>query len=497
MPRALASSMLCLFLITGCSSSTASTSPDPGGSSAASSAAGQSSSPPPSPDASGGAPTQSPGPGSGALPTRDTARELGLAIQMAPAPDGSLFVSIPAPGGVVLTRLDRSGSPLPGWPITLRDTSTCEHLLAVHDGSLRVVCTLENPDGNMYNPIAALALSGAGEPLGGWPVALPGSRYQARMNADVLTLAETTPGSDVITVGEPSHAVALVTVDRNGTVRTGVPVPMLEAWPEDRWAIGPDGVAYGVHGSSASVSASQVTAIDSGGVRGGWPISIEGIASAPAFARDGRLILTVALPGPGFGSSRVVMVDGEGNVTDQSAELLIETGVLPPTADGAYECGVPVPRPPLNAGDGRIYVYGEIDDATYALDVLLDVLSGWPIVAGHLERPNPWLDHDGISCPALAIPAAGPNGTLVLPLQAMGSVGGGRLVAIGSNGEARPGWPVSLSRSGSEFWSAVVGGDGTTYALAIEPEAGGASSATVLAIAPDSTVIYATTIVDP
>jgi hypothetical protein len=70
-------------------------------------------------------------------------------------------------------------------------------------------------------------------------------------------------------------------------------------------------------------------------------------------------------------------------------------------------------------------------------------------------------------------------------------------VSIGANGEPLGAWPVTLSRPGSEFWLVVVGADGTTYALAIEPEAGGASSATILAIAPDSTVIYATTIVDP
>jgi hypothetical protein len=34
-------------------------------------------------------------------------------------------------------------------------------------------------------------------------------------------------------------------------------------------------------------------------------------------------------------------------------------------------------------------------------------------------------------------------------------------------------------------------------AFAIEPEAGGASSASILAIAPDSTVRWTTTIVDP
>jgi hypothetical protein len=59
------------------------------------------------------------------------------------------------------------------------------------------------------------------------------------------------------------------------------------------------------------------------------------------------------------------------------------------------------------------------------------------------------------------------------------------------------GWPVELQRPGAEFWSVVVGSDGTAYALAIEPEAGGVSSATILAIAADSTVVYTTTIIDP
>ncbi len=61
----------------------------------------------------------------------------------------------------------------------------------------------------------------------------------------------------------------------------------------------------------------------------------------------------------------------------------------------------------------------------------------------------------------------------------------------------RPGWPVELKRAGSEFWSVVVGPDGTAYALAIEPESSRTSSASILAIAPDSTVRYTTTIIDP
>jgi len=61
----------------------------------------------------------------------------------------------------------------------------------------------------------------------------------------------------------------------------------------------------------------------------------------------------------------------------------------------------------------------------------------------------------------------------------------------------RPGWPVELRRPGAEFWSVVVGSDGTAYVLAIEPEPGDTTSATVLAIAPDSSVLYRTTIIDP
>ena len=44
--------------------------------------------------------------------------------------------------------------------------------------------------------------------------------------------------------------------------------------------------------------------------------------------------------------------------------------------------------------------------------------------------------------------------------------------------------------------SVAVGADGTAYALAIEPEASAGSSGTILAIAPDSTVRYASTIID-
>ena len=86
---------------------------------------------------------------------------------------------------------------------------------------------------------------------------------------------------------------------------------------------------------------------------------------------------------------------------------------------------------------------------------------------------------------------------IYLPLAATSAKKGGSLVAVGPDGKILSGWPVTLTRPGAEFWSVVVGSDGTVYALTIEPETGGKLSATILAIARDSTVLSRTTVVQP
>jgi hypothetical protein len=91
----------------------------------------------------------------------------------------------------------------------------------------------------------------------------------------------------------------------------------------------------------------------------------------------------------------------------------------------------------------------------------------------------------------------GPDSVLYLPLQARDATVGGSIVAVGPDGQERPGWPVELQLPGAEFWSVVLGSDGTAYSLAIEPETGDASSASILAIAPDGTVLYRTMIIEP
>jgi hypothetical protein len=97
----------------------------------------------------------------------------------------------------------------------------------------------------------------------------------------------------------------------------------------------------------------------------------------------------------------------------------------------------------------------------------------------------------------LATPAVGPGDVLFLPQAAPAAMAGGSLVELSPDGHVPPGWPITLRRPGAAFWSVVVGPDGTLWALAVEPEAAGQSSATILAITPDGTVRSRITVVEP
>jgi hypothetical protein len=71
-----------------------------------------------------------------------------------------------------------------------------------------------------------------------------------------------------------------------------------------------------------------------------------------------------------------------------------------------------------------------------------------------------------------------------------------QLVPIDADGVIHDGWPVGLRRAGSMFWSVATAPYGLPWALAIEPEKNG-SSATVVAIAEDSSVLWTTTVAEP
>jgi outer membrane protein assembly factor BamB len=425
---------------------------------------------------------------------------------MAPAAGGGLYVMIPArTAPALLALLDSAGRPRPGWPIQLAGTTSCGQLLAVDDGSVRVLCGLDNPYGSPHAPTQAFAFNSSGRSLAGWPMdprpssAAEGSDWSAigRVVGDELRVFN----GVVDTATENAiFAATLATVAGDGVLTAGTQVPMGSCCVHV-FGIGPDGAGYDVQPGAASFEGpdepSLISALDASGLRAGWPVSIDGVASAPAFGPGGRIVLSVgSTPRQ---STRILIFDRDGQAASaRSPELPIAT--VDKNAGDTGGCPVGMPEAPVVAKDGTIFVYSEIESAIQALDPSLGTMTGWPFeTATPLVRARPGLEseHEAGYCPASVVPATGPDATLYLSLEARNTAVGGSIVAVGPNGRARAGWPVELKRAGGEFWSVVVGSDGTVYALAVEPEAGGSSSASILAIAPDSTVLYATTIVEP
>ncbi len=444
-------------------------------------------------------PSLPPSPASASLPVRGSARATELGIQLAPAADGTLWVTIPAPGdSVLLALLDRSGRLSPGWPTVLDGATRCGQLLPVEDGSVRVLCTPEELNRELNSGARAFAFGSTGRSLVGWPVDIPGFFVTGRVIGDDLTLYASRSLGDVEIEGQPSADAGIVTVAADGVLVDGARITSFDHCC--RWAVGPDGIAYGaasvIGPDQEPADASRITALDLSGIRVGWPVSFDGITSVPAFGPGVRVVLSVG--SSARRTTRVLAFNPDGQaVAASSPELPILTAEIV-TLDGPYECGLPTPPPPLVAQDGTIFVFSEIDTAIVGLDASLEVIGGWPYrPPTPLTRRDPGHPEGDLSCPSLAIPAVGPESTLYLPLAARDANVGGSLVAVGSDARVRPGWPVGLGRAGAEFWSIVVGSDGTIYALAIEPETGDGSSATILAITPDSTVLYTTTIVDP
>jgi hypothetical protein len=448
-------------------------------------------------------PTATPSPSQPTVATnlgfRGSAREIGERIGMAPGPDGTLFVSIPRSGGSVLARLDRGGRPIAGWPITIKNSTGCGSPLAVDDGSVRIICDgtdLPTYD-NDPSDVRAFAFDAEGRSMPGWPIRLrPGF---GRVIGDELTYFAEQYVTDTYDVGTVSHVAWVTTIAVDGSVRVGEKVPMTETCCLERWAIGPDGNAYGSsHDYGGSVEApksSQLMSVSLAGIRAGFPVALDGAASPPAFDAAGRLHVTVNA-GPDR-TARTLIFDTRGRAVPGGSDDL---GFAATDSCDGIEGSCEVPATPLIGADGTTFVTGAYFTSTVVarVDTSGEVMGGWPY------RSDDGNQGTGVCPPtdicegsSLATPALGPDNSVHLIHSAAVTSAGGRLIAIGPDGQVRPGWPVELKRRGAEFWSVAVGSDGTVYALAIEPEASDGSSASILAIAPDSTVRWITTIIGP
>ena len=126
-----------------------------------------------------------------------------------------------------------------------------------------------------------------------------------------------------------------------------------------------------------------------------------------------------------------------------------------------------------------------------------DILRYFPLSTGVPIPPAGKCEPDETGCGTMwARPVVGPYNRLYLS-QAASPGNGGSLIGVDASSGTRRPWHVGLHRVGSEFWRTIVSQHGMIFALAVEPEASGGSSATVLAIDPGTEVHYAVTLVEP
>ena len=485
-----AATFLSAIVVAGCASATPSPSPSGAAETASSSPVTSSASPvAPSNGPSASSPPQ---PGTAVRPVKGDARDLGSQIRMAEGPDRRLWLSIPEKGGDTLLLIDSTGVASPGWPIVLPGVETCDQLLAADDSTVRVICGLTPPAGSFDVVSRAFAFDANGRALPGWPVDIKDGTIGRVDGHDLVVLVNPLlqVGGEA---GEP-WPVSMVVIAQDGTLRRGVEVPF--PCCDSDWVIAPDGIAYGVTRrgwETASSIKTDVTAFGLEGPRAGWPLTIDGNASNFAFDANGLAYAVVGAPDGG--TTRTIVFDRDGHhLPNGSADqAIVSTG----TFDGAG--GEDIPGPPIVADDGTAFIISTAGGNTtvVGLDPAGQPLTGWPYTS---KLDMQWTGFCGDGDTGCGYdrtePAIGPDNALYLLHDAATTSTGGSMVAIGADGLIRDGWPVGLKRAGSAFWSMVVDRDGLSWALAIEPEKQG-HSATVLAIADDSTVLSATTIVEP
>jgi Putative zinc-finger len=435
--------------------------------------------------------TPDPGPSEPSLLPVRAANPLG-AIRLAPTADNQLYVTVQGTDRTVVALLDAAGTPATGWPIELPYADDCIPLAAA-DGSVRVLCAYsEEPDTcvDVCYEDRAYAFDARGAAIGGWPVHFPTGfesgvdRWSARVIGTDLLL----PASDFSGVSEEEGVSSatgwLLAIDPAGSVRTGSTVPR----PNTCCILGPDGTAYGVTATYPEEGAptSEVLAFGPDGVRSGWPVTLAGVASLPALGPEGRLYFTLSDVDP---TIAVLGPDGTALPIDPVTAAELEGG-----PEWAYD--VEGPMAPVVDPQGRpAFLVGQ---KVVGLEADGHLRDGWPYISRSGVVVLGECPPQDTGCqPYPAELGVGPGGLVYVLEEPRSASEGTAVTALNPDGAVRAGWPVRLTRPGSEFQLVVVGGQGTAYVLAIEPEGSGRSSATVLAIAPDSEVVYALTVSDP
>ena len=97
---------------------------------------------------------------------------------------------------------------------------------------------------------------------------------------------------------------------------------------------------------------------------------------------------------------------------------------------------------------------------------------------------------------SVAPPQLAPQ-SLIYTLENAPAGKGERLNVVNRDGSIRSGWPNTLKRAGARWESVIIGSNRVAYAVANEPEANGEASVTIVAYAPNGTVTWKLTVIEP
>ncbi len=434
-------------------------------------------------------------------------------VSLAPATAGGVWVLVNDPpdrvsesGRAVLALLTNGGEPAPGWPQEIQGVycsiradipaSPFSQLpLVAPDGSVRLLCRTVPASPDAAPAVFALSFDAAGAASPGWPVMLPADPVDARMVGDTLVLATSTVTTDAdgnVLEGE----FRILRVSAPGQLEQG------QAAVRDRNSsydptLAADGVAFQrwVHDDDEDADPeTEILAFGFDGALPGWPISVPGIVSAPVAGPDGRYYATTSAKAnyDALAANQALVTLTSGGTLSVGSDLPV-AGISEATFAGGY---API-RPVLEPG-GSAWVLG-VDDrdrvVVHALGPDGTVRDGWPWRAGAPIGEQGECPQGDTGCGVWRTgPALGPGEVLLVLLAPADRTSGGQVVAVGPDGRVVDGWPVTLTNPAGRWDVVVAGTDGTVYATAIE-SGGRTSTTTLLAIAPDSEVVWRSTLV--